>query len=377
MNDTQASFSQQIQTDQLFWQTMLNSANHLAADELSKALFLQRLFVVLYHVGLLVKETLTGNYYYAKTSSLPLVCYLSHGKNICLSMEKDTFQDFISFLCTGQLVGENNRPFNEVLYVANNKNMAQLKHLLLYKRPTNATSIASTWKNHANVSHEIYVFTWRIANGELSLYMKITKELFGKIHLTITLQGYPHGWQFYSMAPESLPHRLLQQHQAAENQQGKQFLIPHPKIGIKGELTKTELNYISQMPFTFDILAKPPTEHQEAELDSNVLLPLDAFYQQLTSVEAREFFQQFIRMQYKAYKALDITNYIARRDFLNQWIGKMADDQPNSLIKLQRNLLAQNFPPYTIEQQKTIHTQLIDPLLTTVVKELMALIKLL
>ncbi len=377
MNSIPTSFLQQTQTDQLFWQTVLNSGNYLTASEQQKALFLQRLFVVLYHVGLLVKETLSSNYYYAKTSSLPLACYLSHGKNICLTMNKDTLHDFISFLCTGHLVDENHTPFNEALYIANNRELAQLKQLLLYKKPANATSFALAWKSNPNVSHEAYVFNWRIANEELNLQIVIAKELFGKIHMTITLQGYPHCWQFYSAASIDQPHPLLQQHKEAENRQGKQFLIPHPKIGIKGELTRTELNYISQLPFTFDILAKPPTEHQEAELDSNMLLPLNIFYEQLASIEAKAFFHQFIITQYKAYKALDIANYSARRDFLNQWIGKMSGNQQDGLLKLQHNLLAQNFAPYTIEQQKTIHRQLIDPLLTTVVKELMALIKLL
>ena len=33
----------------------------------------------------------------------------------------------------------------------------------------------------------------------------------------------------------------------------------------------------------------------------------------------------------------------------------MRDNQQDSLLKLQHNLLAQNFAPYTIEQQKTVH----------------------
>jgi hypothetical protein len=374
MDNLPPSFSQQIQIDQLFWQQVLNLVNYNKTHEQQKAIFFQRLFVVLYHVGLLVKEAPTSNYSYAKISCLPLVCYLSHGYDFNLVMDKKTFHGLISFLCQGELL-TNNQPYQESRYIANNKDIAKLKQQLLYKSSTHSNSAKLERKNSNSMSYDEYILDWAMAEDKLQLRMAISKSLMGKVHLTLSLHGYPYSWDIQK--PENHPHPLLQHHKEQEKQYGREFLIPHPKLGIKGELTQTELEYISQMPFSFAILVQPPTQHQEAELDSNILPPLDIFLQNLIALEARACFSQLIIAKYQAYKNIDINHYRQRRDAINKWLGSISDNDSTGLLDIQRKLLENQFLPYTTEQQKIIHTELIDPLITLLVKELMAIIKLL
>jgi|GEM_PF-2098839 len=366
MNSSLASF---IQADLSFWQDLL-ALDENSSDKL-QILFMQRLFIILFHVGLLIKETPNSVYHYAKSSSLPLACYLNHGNTIVLSMDKCTFDDLLTYLCTGKLIQDD---FIHELYIGHSKYSASIAQQLLYKHPVSPSSSKLPWQAQAN-QQAYYIFSWSILGGELNLHLQVSSEAGNKKRLSLNLQGYPHAWPFYGSELAHLEHPLFIQHRHLEQQKGRNFFMPHPKVGIRGELTQTELSYICQMPFTLEILAKPPTEHQEADLNSHLIPPLEIFLQRLRSYQAQEVFQQYILKNYQAYKALEIEDYSARRNFLNNWIGDVNRDDRQSLLYLERELHAARFSPYNPEQQKVIHAELIDPLLALVARELMAIIK--
>lgn len=373
MNTLQTSFSQQINTDILYWQQKLNLDHYPQNYDQQKALFLQRLFLVLYHAGLLVKETYTSHYIYAKNSSLPLVCYFSHGCPIKLSMETTTFPHLLNFLYYGQLLAQT-QTYQEQLYIADDKETAELNQRLLYKNSAKLSTKPFTWQNTVSSGQEDYSLCWQTATESLILKLIVSKRSTTEILLTLWLQGYPHLFEFYE---QKQAHPLLQAHKAEEQANGKEFLIPHPLFGIKGELSQAELVYISQIPFSFEILAQAPTEHQEADLNSKLLPPLTVFYQSLQATEAQACFNQFILEQYKAYTNLKLNQHLERRDFIKQWLGNLTDTTAISLLTMQRDLLAKQFLTYSAAQQHTIHTQLIDPLIRLLTKELMVIIKLL